>query len=434
MNGYSKKQKIKILNRFRQILMRKMLKDIYSMGNLKDKYDPVPILMMSIEMVHCYVSIDNCIILNNPKIDHQTKRDIYYDRRPFYVGRNIPQEGDPRYDINEGIGIRFVLRSKIGLLCSKKQFEMVIQGLKRNFVFIPIPDFRNGIKMDNRIKTEYSKIKTLDDEFVMLMFAVNNKDETVTQESKWTLEFTEAFKHAMVVNMRGTETNTKHHGTMGDYYGIGVINKYALEDGISIGKFAGNNRNNTHVRSAIDTIADDIAYTMSRLQRSFPLALYCGFILVNSLLQVSREFPSECSRFIDLIEDARENINKISVSNWVCENAQTKEFHQEYDSSYTMISVPFWDVNTFEASKTIKGEANFLFKWTSNDLSEDDQKYLPLQMKDGITILFSGFGCFHRQHIAKTGVFWNIASYQNGSFYSKVRSSIIRLTGNSKLI
>ena len=35
--------------------------------------------------------------------------------------------------------------------------------------------------------------------------------------------------------------------------------------------------------------------------------------------------------------------SNLSTSNWICENAGTRDFHQELDSSYTIVSVPHWD-------------------------------------------------------------------------------------------
>ena len=145
------------------------------------------------------------------------------------------------------------------------------------------------------------------------------------------------------------------------------------------------------------------------------------------MYSLSHLVPSQCSKLIDIIEEANRNINNVSVSNWICENAHTKLFHQEFDSSYTLIATPFWDIDCFNESKTLKGEANFVFKWTSCSLPSNEQKYLPLTMKDGINILFSGFGCYHRQHRTNKGLFWNIACYQNSQFYDKLRASIIRL-------
>ena len=70
------------------------------------------------------------------------------------------------------------------------------------------------------------------------------------------------------------------------------------------------------------------------------------------------------------------------------------------------------DEDTFELEEFMKETENLM--------------YLPIEMDDGVSIFFSGYGCYHRQHKTDDGVFSNIASYQNRQFYHKLRMSIIR--------
>ena len=283
------------------------------------------------------------------------------------------------------------------------------------------------MKMSDQVKQHFEEIKLLDSEFVIIMIASNMKDKNLNKDCKWNLNFAATIDNYMRTSLKGTEERSKHHSTIGNYHGIGVIFKYAIQENISINRFSGNDYNNKHVANVMKTLSSDIQYIMNRQQNAFPLTLFCGFILVNSLMKVTHEFSEECSKLIQILQEAKENINKVSVSNWICEDAETKEFHQEFDSSYTLIATPFWNNDCFTESNTLKGEANFLFKWTSSDVPQSEQRYLPLAMKDGINILFSGFGCYHRQHRINKGTFWNIACYQNTQFYDKLRASIIRL-------
>ena len=46
------------------------------------------------------------------------------------------------------------------------------------------------------------------------------------------------------------------------------------------------------------------------------------------------------------------------MSNYICEDAETSEFHQEYGSMYTFISMPQWDTNEFVSKKSNKNETN----------------------------------------------------------------------------
>ena len=423
-----KKQKIKELNKFRKQIMDKILQDIESIDpSNRQKYNPVPILTVSVKLLHLYISVDNCVILNNPRLEKGSNQDLYYDKDPYFIGINVPTENYSMNNIDGGIDIRQIPRRKIALLCSKKQFVEATKTTKTNFVFINIPDFGSEVPMETRINDAFEKINQFDTDYVLIMFASNEMDTCLEDESKWNLEFSNEVRTALYPNIRATPNNNKHHETIGNYYGMGIISKYALQDNISIGPFARNTINNKRAANVIPMLSADLEYVMTRQQRAFPLSLYCAFIVVNSMLQVTREYPKECSKLIEIIEEAQKNINKVSVSNWICEEAETNLFHQECDSSYTLISVPFWDINCFKESNTLKGERNFIFKWTFSNKPNNDQKYLPLKMKDGITILFSGYGCYHRQNRTNNGVFWNMASYQNKPFYDKLRSSIIRL-------
>ena len=118
--------------------------------------------------------------------------------------------------------------------------------------------------------------------------------------------------------------------------------------------------------------------------------------------------------------------NGIMTSNWVCGNAEMTNFHQETDGSYTLLSVPFWDMNDLRSKNITLGNANFVFKWTSSNVEQSEQRYLPIKMSSGVSIFFSGFGCYHRQHRTDTEMFWNIGSYQNRSFFQNLKKSIIR--------
>ena len=140
------------------------------------------------------------------------------------------------------------------------------------------------------------------------------------------------------------------------------------------------------------------------------------------MLDFARSHPNECAAIIDILDRNGISNKAFSCSNWICSDASTKFFHQETDSSYTFITVPYW--NKEEIAK--KGVANFIFRWTSKVGDNDSNRYLSLQMDDGINILFSGFGCYHRQHRVDNKPFFNFASYQNRSFFHKLRMSIIR--------
>lgn len=388
------------------------------------KYNPVPVLVLSLKLIHCYISVDNCIVLKNPTLESSTCTDMCYDIEPHFIGKNIILANPDFTEYKEGVDIRTVYRSKIALLCSKTQFKAVTDTMKKQFLFVNVPD--DKVEVNNT--TSAHDIKLLakhDNEYVLIMFGSNLCDSDLTRDNRWNIPFADNLSKALNVNLLGTPENSKHHETIGKYHGIGIIAKYALDENLlSVAKFSGNESVGT--QTYLEIIAKDIQYVMDRQHSAFPMLLYCGFSLVNVMLEMSNHYPDKCQKLSDLVDDTHNNINKLSVSNWLCENAETKQFHQEFDSSYTFLSVPFWDVSSFIEAEVEKGDANFIFKWTSNTKQDSDQRYLSLQMKDGMNIFFSGYGCFHRQHLKNQGKFWNFASYQNTAFYDKVRASILR--------
>ena len=151
------------------------------------------------------------------------------------------------------------------------------------------------------------------------------------------------------------------------------------------------------------------------------------------MLEICNKHCHDCADLLSILHENEIDRNCISCSNWICWNAETKHFHQEMDSSYTFISVPYWHPDYYKPFMRSynKGKANFIFKWTSKDSPESETRYLPLEMSDGMSVLFSGFGCYHRQHLTNDGTFWNFASYQNKQFYDKLRMSIIRSLSNN---
>ena len=166
-----------------------------------------------------------------------------------------------------------------------------------------------------------------------------------------------------------------------------------------------------------------------------------------------KQFPKQCSEIIQLINENKCNSELLSMSNYICEDAETLHFHQEYDSSYTLLSVPIWDMKSFtpkkgekpnkdketiddeDEKKSIKidmGTANFIFRWTPHSDDDNTHGYFPISMSHGCNILFSGFGCYHRQHKTNKGKFFNYASYQNRQYFHKMRMSVIRSLSMNK--
>ena len=228
--------------------------------------------------------------------------------------------------------------------------------------------------------------------------------------------------------MRGTIKKNKHHGCLGNYYGFGVTSKYLIDsNNISIGIFSGNeNDTNPVLKTLLDILKSDICFIIKRMQSALPDAIYCGYSLMASMIMILKQNKAQCNGLWSIIDHKGSIHDDINLSSLVCENAETLKLHQEIDSSYTLISVPTWDKDTFIKHKKIKVKANFIFSWTSESFNERNKRNCTIQMSDGTSILFSGYGLYHRQHRTNDGIFWNYGTYQNKKLYNSLRKSIIR--------
>ena len=140
------------------------------------------------------------------------------------------------------------------------------------------------------------------------------------------------------------------------------------------------------------------------------------------MLHVIQRNKDLMSDAISLINEIGIKMNNISLSNWICKNAYTGEFHQDKDSSYSLICVPF--INHSESShfKAKKGQYGFTFCW-----DRDNKSGIKFKLDPGVSIYFLGSICNHRQYVINDGEFCNFTSYQNRRLYSSLKCSISRL-------
>ena len=433
-HGYLSSIRLHLIKSIRYCIMRNIKTDIYHVcsriQNYNDKvkavekYDPVPLVVISRKMVNTYLSFDNCVILNNPRLDGQSMKDICYDAQPKFVGKNLQKFKLDFMQYGRGIKLYSVTNSRAAILVSLSNLQPILDKSKKNFLKIIIPDYN---------VTDIEDENEFEDRYVLIMFCRTERAFKSSETYKWTAETTKAIQENLTVNMSGTHKKNKHFGCRGKYYGFGLISKYGLQDNLSISDFAGNNLDDPNKSSIIRMLLRTINYTMKRNNSFLPMVTFCGFSLVSALMKVAMTHTVECDDLNKIINKyERNSMNFIPISNWICKNAETLEFHQEYDSSYTMISMPYWERSKLHNKKHDPnppgpgGTANFIFKWTSSDENNREHRYFPLMMTEGLTILFSGYGCYHRQHRTNNKDIWNYATYQNRSFYHKMRMSIIR--------
>ena len=420
--GYIKTRRRNILRRIRYTILKKIETDILSFRmydkSSVEKYDPVPLIIVSQQLIKEYISFDNVIILQNPQIEKTNMQEVFYDASPKFVGKNLLKKRIFFEQYGVGIDVGKIPKKHIAIIVPELEFQTLIPTLKKKFLFIKVPDHKPNPQYDEEFEKTY----------ILLMYATN---KAITKETNdvhiWNKEFSDTITKHLKVNLRGSRRNSKHHRCIGKYFGFGIISKYNVSENLSVGYFAGNTKECDSVKEVIGILKQDLCHSIEQFKGSIPMLLYCGFSLTSALIQIIQLNKKHCWKLSQMIENNGISVDGISISNWICKDAQTLDFHQEYDSSYTFISVPYWEKkNKEDNTEQRKGTANFIFKWTTNDEDNYLHRYLPLKMTDGITIFFSGYGCYHRQHRTNNGTFWNFASYQNRTFFQKLRKSIIR--------
>ena len=90
---FQKKRKKQILHSKRVEIMNNIERDInHVLGNVfsnYEKYYPIPIVVVHKKLIQAHFGFENCLILNNPRLDTGLKTDICYDYEPLYVGTNL---------------------------------------------------------------------------------------------------------------------------------------------------------------------------------------------------------------------------------------------------------------------------------------------------------------------------------------------------------
>ena len=94
--SYNKFWRDKYMNHLRYSIMAKIKNDIKSMKDQSakstEKYDPIPICMISSITLQVYINFRNIIILKNPQIEtkpNDNVKCICYDSEPLYIGSNL---------------------------------------------------------------------------------------------------------------------------------------------------------------------------------------------------------------------------------------------------------------------------------------------------------------------------------------------------------
>ena len=172
----------------------------------------------------------------------------------------------------------------------------------------------------------------------------------------------------------------------------------------------------------IDKTSTIVDLFLQRQHRLIPGSVEGGFSIFSSLLEIIKQNKTKFHEAVSILKEKKMGFEDFSLCNWICRNAYTGEFHQDSDSSYSLICVPFVNTSRSQSYLKMRGKYCFEFKW-----KECVDHSLKIDLDPGVSIYFLGAICDHKQYVAETGDFINLASYQNKRLYSAIKSSIIRI-------
>ena len=277
-----------------------------------------------------------------------------------------------------------------------------------------------------RVKS-ISKLSYIKDDYIILLLATNpRKSSNLDEYPVFNVDLTasiQKLKHANVTSGQGK----KHNRSFGSYYGFGIINKYKVCDGMSFGQFERKKINNMELENQIcSNLNSQFTIIMERMNNAIPGIIQAGNDQISSLIDFGR-ITTTNKKFITETDPSKFIIDKC-YSAWLCRNARTELFHQEVDSSYTMIGVPL------NVEKLNNGQWNgcykFQFRWSN--IENPNALGIDIALYEGIGLLYNGFGLFHRQVPACPGFkdmnFWNLSMYHNARLFNSISNSINRRT------
>ena len=302
--------------------------------------------------------------------------------------------------------------SQLIIVCDLDDFKMALASNKNTINYV----FKSLSQTINKEKER--------DVYIVLLVATN-KTITKFNKSSHTLsvELVSKLKKNKSPNVQSNH-GKKHNKSFGTYFGFGLINKYRIKDGLSFGEFDNSKKTTEkelcHLEDSLRKIFNKLS---ERLNNCFPGLVNNGNNLISSVIDYGI-LNSNNSSFTRMIDKNR-GLNEKQFSIWVCKNARTEEFHQEIDSSYTLISVPFQELINQKTS--IKTYYKFQFRWEKIDI---DCPGIDILLEPGTVLFYNGLCLFHRQvpndEGYKSSNFLNFSMYHNKRLYNSINKSIYR--------
>ena len=184
---------------------------------------------------------------------------------------------------------------------------------------------------------------------------------------------------------------SSHHGSVGYYASFGNKGSFdkVVHSSPSVGQYAWKKNSNPNKQYLIsmracryeEQIALEIDSCVNRIGRVIP-NIRC---VISPVIDTAFEIQKERGH-INLQSTLTSENGCWQTS--ICINAQTKDFHNEHDCTYTLITVP--DQDYFHPPST-NHNYQFLFKISKTDM-------IHIDMVPGVSFMFSGVFLTHRQN------------------------------------
>ena len=241
---------------------------------------------------------------------------LTFDTIPQFIGKDIKlsQQHNTKTPNDADINI---LNGRKGYSVSSKKLIVVcnkldlINTLEKGYKNINL----NIVSISQTQLIEYNKA----DIYIILMMSCNeqNKKHNIVSTNSIKL-----IKKHYAVNI-SSNNGKKHHGSFGKYYGIGLINKYKIDKGLSFGKFKEKTIKKCDDIIVINQlkvlISNEYNVFIAKLNRALPGIVDAGNTLIHSLIKGGTHTTLN-NNFVGMF-DNNKPISKGCYSGWICENA-----------------------------------------------------------------------------------------------------------------
>ena len=169
---------------------------------------------MTTRQIDKYIHFDNCIILQDPKLECcDNTTNIYYNSEAV-VGKNIKCYGKDQtrnphnfsqYD--DGINVRFIRDKRVALLCESTSFFKIIKATNHIEIQVPFNNKKLSLVASDLCYTKDDS----NQRYVLIMLATNIQDRNITKDSRWNSTFGTQCKSLLKRNIFRTRKNRSKH-------------------------------------------------------------------------------------------------------------------------------------------------------------------------------------------------------------------------------